>query len=123
MVGHRIARVAIAFVALGAIAGGRANAQPADPSAPGDAAAGKDPKVARRWLAIGQMAMQRGAYFAARHRPDDARQQFDNAIIAYQKAIDAGDDPGLYLELALAEEKASRLDGAVKHLRRVAQDS
>jgi PEGA domain len=126
MVGRRIARVATAIaaiVSLGLVVDGRANAQPADPSAAGDAAAGKDPKVARRWLAIGQMAVQRGAYFAARHRPDDARQQFDNAIIAYQKAIDAGDDPGLYLELALAEEKVGRLDGAVAHLRRVAQDS
>ena len=123
MAPHRIARVAIALLALVVGQGpGRAIAQPADPDAPGRAA-GKDPRVARRWLAVGQMAMQRGAYFAARHRPDEARQQFEHAIIAYQKAIDAGDDPGLYLELAIAEDKVGRLDGAVKHLRRVAQDA
>src|SRR5256885_4532441 len=117
MAGYRIARVGIARatvaavlaglagLALGIAGVGHAIAQPADRGAPGGAAAGKDPKVARRWLAIGQMAMQRGAYFTARHRPDDARQQFDNAILAYHKAIEASDDPAVYLPLALAEGK------------------
>lgn len=124
MAGQRIARIAIAVVALGAVGVARAPraaiAQPAE-AAPSDAAAGKDPKVARRWLAIGQKALQRGAYFAARHRSDDAKQQFDNAIIAFQKAVEASDDPALYFELALAEEKAGRVEGAVRHLRKLAR--
>ena len=80
-------------------------------------ASAKDPKAARRWLAVGQTLMQRGAYFASRNRLDEARLQFENAATAYLKAIEAGDDASVYVELAAAEEKAGKLDAAVRHLR------
>jgi tetratricopeptide (TPR) repeat protein len=79
----------------------------------------KDPKAAKRWLAVGQTLMQRGAYLVARNRADEAKQQFENAATAYHKAIEAGDDVNVYVELAAAEEKLGKLDAAVRHLRRV----
>ena len=113
---------AVAVVAVGGMprAAIAQPAQPAEPAAGAAAAAGapaKDPKVAKRWFAVGQTLMQRATYFASRNRPDEARQQFENAATAYQKAIDAGDDPGVYVELATAEEKAGKPDAAVRHLR------
>lgn len=124
MGGHRIARIAIAVLALGAAAVGlprAAIAQPAEPAPASEAAPAKDPRAARRWQASGQMFMQRGSYLAARHRLDEAKQQFESAVAAYHKAIEASDDVNLYLELGFAEDRAGKLDGAVKHLRRVAQ--
>jgi hypothetical protein len=93
-------------------------------AAPGSAqapAAGptKDPKLARKWLAAAQQLMQRGSYFAARKRPEDARPQFENAVTAYQRAIEAGDDASVYLDLANAEDRLGKLADAVRHLRRV----
>jgi len=124
MAGHRRARLAIALLAIGLLGAHgplpRAAAQPAEPAGGGEVAPAKDPKAMKKWLALGQVLMQRGTYLAARHRLDDARQQFESAVTAYRNALQAGDDINLYLELALAEDKAGRFDGAVKHLRRVA---
>jgi hypothetical protein len=140
--GGRIGLVTIAALTA-AIAGGGARAQSKDPAgeieiqpdpsdsgsnaapsggteAPGPAPApAKDPKLVRKWLAAAAQLMQKGTYFAAKNRPDDARAQFENAVTAYQRAIEAGDDVAIYAELAIAEEKLGKLDDAVKHLRRV----
>jgi hypothetical protein len=119
-----MARAAITVLALGAAALGpqrRAVAQPSEPASGSEAAPARDPRAARRWLASGQMFMQRGGYLAARHRLDEARQQFDSAVAAYRKAIEASDDVNLYLELAFAEDRAGKLDSAVKHLRTLAR--
>jgi PEGA domain len=88
-----------------------------DGSAPATPA--KDLRAARRWLVTGRQSMLRGAYLAARGRSDEARAQFDNAAAAFTKAIDAGDDLGVYLELAAAEDKLGKLDAAIRHVRRV----
>jgi len=146
MGGRRIALVPIAVLAAVVISGG-AFAQPKDPggdiemeseqtgsaagkgSASGSAAAGapavlppsaaplKDPKLAKKWIAAAQQLMQRGGYFSAKNRPDEAKAQFENAVTAYQKAIEAGDDVNVYFELANVEDKLGKLDDAVKHLR------
>jgi len=79
----------------------------------------KDPKLGRRWLATAQRLMQRGSYYASNNRPDDARPQFENAVAAYRKAIEASDDIGLYVELANAEARLGKVDEAVRHLRLV----
>jgi hypothetical protein len=92
-------------------------APPAAPDAP--VAPVRDPRLARRWLATAQQLMQRGSYLAAKKRPDDARTQFENAVAAYRKAIDASDDPNLFLDLANAEDKLGKPCDAVKHLRRL----
>jgi PEGA domain-containing protein len=133
MGGPRIALVAVAALGAAAIPG-VARAQPRDPGGEiemgadpaaipaadaADPAVVKDPKLAKKWLAAAQQLMQKAAAFAANNRPDDARAQLENAVTAYQRAIEAGDDASLYLELAAADEKLGRLDAAVKHLRRV----
>ena len=84
------------------------------------AASVKDPKVAKKWLAAGQQLVQKASYLAARNRPEEAKAQLENAIIAYQKAIFTGSDINVYAELAVVEDKLGKLDDAVKHLRRVA---
>jgi hypothetical protein len=112
MAGQLRARVATAAVLAAALAVPRAAL--AEPS---------DPKAAKRWLAVGQTLMQRGAYLAARNRADEAKQQFENAATAYHKAIEAGDDVNVYAELAAAEEKLGKVDAAVRHLRLVVRAS
>jgi hypothetical protein len=87
------------------------------PAAPG--APAKDPKLAKKWLAAAVQLMQKGSYYASRNRPDDARAQFENAATAYQRAIEAGDDLAVYVDLAGAEDRLGKFDDAVKHLRRV----
>lgn len=139
MGGRRIALVTIAAILAAAMSGG-AVAQPKEPggeiemgsAATGSAASGtpsagsppagpvKDPKVAKKWLAAAQQLAQKGSYLAAKNRPEEAKAQLENAVTAYQKALEAGDDPNVYLELANVEDKLGKLDDAVKHLRRVA---
>lgn len=115
-----------ALLAVGAMPrAAMAQPEPVEPAAAAAAAAAKapakDPKAAKRWLAVGQTLMQRGAYLAARNRPDDARQQFENAATAFHKAIEAGDDLAVYVELAAAEDRAGKPDAAVRHLRLLAR--
>jgi hypothetical protein len=102
--------------ALAAVGSRAALAQPAE----GDAVApAPDPKVAKKWLFAGHQLMQRGSYLAARGRPDEAKPQFEQAAVAFARAIEASDDVNIYLELATAEDKLGKLDAAVKHVRRV----
>jgi hypothetical protein len=84
-----------------------------DPNAP----LPKDPKVAKKWLAAAQTLTQKGDYFAKTNKPTDAKSQYDNAVTAYQKAIEAGDDVSVYLALALVEDKAGTPAAAYKHLK------
>src|SRR5262245_13323682 len=63
----------------------------------------KDPKVAKKWLAAAQTLVQKGDYFTRANRPIDAKQQYENAVIAYSKAIEAGDDVSVFMQLALVE--------------------
>jgi tetratricopeptide (TPR) repeat protein len=135
MAGRRLALVTLAGLIAAAASRG-AIAQPREPAAPDESEPGqtgsaasapaapvaapvKDPKLAKKWLAAAQQLMQKGSYFAARNRPDDARPQFEDAVAAYQRAIDASGDPNVYLDLANAEDRLGKLDEAVKHLRRV----
>ena len=77
----------------------------------------KDPKVAKKWLSAGQTLMQKGDAFARQNKPIDAKSQYENAVTAYEKAIEAGDDPAVYLQLAAADEKLGTLSAAYKHLK------
>jgi len=111
--------VAAAVVALAAMPG-TGSAQAPDPNdVELELAPVKDLKLARRWLATAQQLMRRGSSYASNHRPDDARAQFESAAAAYRKAIEAGDDIGLYVELANAEDRLGKIDEAVRHLRLV----
>ncbi len=97
------------------------------PSPPADAGSGsdqpavvvKDPKVAKKWLTAAQQLTTKGDAFSARKKPDDAKAQYENAVTAYQKAIENGDDLGVYYSLALVEEKLGALADAYTHLKLV----
>ncbi len=145
MGGCRIALVTLAALAAVAMSSG-AGAQPKDPAgdiemgpehtgsgsatgsagaigrgsaAPEPTAQVKDPRAAKKWLAAGQLLMHKGSYLASRNRPDDAKPQFENAVTAFVRAIEAGDDLNVYFDLAGAEDKLGKTDDAVKHLRLV----
>src|SRR5262245_46904574 len=75
----------------------------------------KDPKIARKWLLAAQQLVAKGDLLARQKKPDDAKQQWDNAVIAYTKAIEAGLDINIYADLAGVEEKLGTIADAVKH--------
>ena len=86
----------------------------------GDASSGpaaKDPAVAKKWLQAAQQLVKKGDAAVRAKKPDDAKTSFDNAITAYEKAIEAGEDPNVYFDLATVEEKAGKLDRAATHFR------
>jgi hypothetical protein len=121
----------IAVLAVLAASAGPAAAQPAgdeiemepkaaDPPAPPEAAAPvKDPKLAKKWLLAGQQLLQKGDGAARAKRTDDAKASYQNAVTAFEKSIEAGDDLNTYALLAEAEEKLGRFDLAAKHYRAV----
>jgi hypothetical protein len=121
----------IAAIAIAALFSHTAFAQPAEPppeiemepapATPPAPTPTKDPKEAKKWLAAAQTLVQKGLYYQSHNKPDDAKQQFTNAVTAYQKAIEAGDDVNVYFELAAVDEKLEKVDEAVKHLRVVTQ--
>jgi hypothetical protein len=89
-------------------------------STEGDAQAPvKDPKVAKKWLSAAQTLVQKGDYLSRAKKPDDAKEQYTNAVTAYQKAIEAGDDVSVYLALALVEDKLGQLASAYQHCKLV----
>jgi hypothetical protein len=77
----------------------------------------KDPKVAKKWLQAAQQLVQKGDAATRAKKTDDAKTNYENAITAYEKSIEAGDDPNVYFDLAVVEEKAGKLDRAATHFR------
>jgi len=77
----------------------------------------KDPKLAKKLARAALQLVRKGDYQARRKREDEAKAHYVDAIAAYKKAIETGDDLSVYFELALVEEKLGRIDDAVKHLR------
>jgi hypothetical protein len=77
----------------------------------------KDPKVAKKWLDAARQLVQKGDAATRAKKVDDAKTNYDNAITAYEKAIEASDDPNIYFDLAVVEEKAGKLDRAAMHFR------
>jgi hypothetical protein len=111
MVGIR--RVAVLCV-LALVVGHAATARADDA---GNAAAGsaaaptKDPVAARRFLGAAQLLVARGNALA-KTKPDDARQAFENAATALQRAIETGDDINVYFQLGQVDEKLDALPAA-----------
>jgi len=77
----------------------------------------KDPKLAKKLLYAAQQLVMKGDYYTRAKRPDDAKPQYDQAVVAFQKSIELGDDVNVYFELALVEDKLGKFDEATKHLR------
>ncbi|HEY5945677.1 MAG TPA: PEGA domain-containing protein, partial [Kofleriaceae bacterium] len=78
----------------------------------------KDPKVAKKWQQAGDVLMKKGDYLTGKGKPE-AKQHYENAVTAYQKAIEASDDVSLNYQLALAEDKAGMTPDAMKHIKLV----
>ncbi|HEY5921063.1 MAG TPA: PEGA domain-containing protein [Kofleriaceae bacterium] len=97
---------------------------PADPppgDQPADAPADpppvvKDPKIAKKWLQAGDLLMRKGDQMTKQGKPE-AKAQYENAVTAYQKAIEASDDVSINYQLALALDKAGMTPDALKHLK------
>ncbi|HEV7557624.1 MAG TPA: PEGA domain-containing protein, partial [Kofleriaceae bacterium] len=77
----------------------------------------KDPKIAKKWLSAAQQLVQKGDYYTSHKRDDDAKAQYVNAVTAYQKSIEAGDDISVYYELASVEIKLQSFTDAARHLK------
>ena len=97
-------------------------AEPAPAEAPPEqpAAPVKDPKVARKWLQAGDVLVRKGDQLTKQGKTAEAKQQYENAVTAYQRAIEASDDVSLHYQLAIAEDKAGMTPEAIKHLKIVA---
>ena len=98
-------------------------APPATPTTPpetDDAPITKDPKVAKKWQAAAAQLVQKGDYLTRKAKPDEAKAQYDNAVTAFEKAIEAGDDLNTHYDLGLVLEKLGKLDLAASHMRTVA---
>ncbi len=80
----------------------------------------KDPKVAKRWLQAAQELVKRGDALTKEGKPDDAKPEYTNAVTAYQKAIDAGEDNNVAFALAQAEDKAGMLVEERQQLKAIA---
>jgi hypothetical protein len=94
--------------------GSAAPAESSEPQAPV-----KDPKLARK-LYIAALGFERkGDQLARRGKTDDAKAQYDQAVEAFGKAIELGDDPAYTLALASAEDKAGDPASAYKHVKAV----
>ena len=74
----------------------------------------KDPKIAKKWLTAAQQLVVKGDTLVKQKKPDDAKQQWENAVIAYNKALEAGLDVVIWAELAAVEDKLG-MPEAVKH--------
>ncbi|MDB4964106.1 MAG: hypothetical protein JWP01_4105 [Myxococcales bacterium] len=77
----------------------------------------KDPKLAKKLHAAGQQAAQKGDYSTRKNKAEEAKGFYEAAANAFQKAIETGDDPNYYFDLAVTEEKLGKLDLATRHLR------
>lgn len=93
-------------------AAGTGSAAAAEPTGPV-----KDPKLAKKLFAAAQGFERKADQLAKQNKPDDAKAQYAEAINAYGKAIEAGDDPSYTLALAMAEDKSGDPASAYKHVK------
>jgi hypothetical protein len=79
----------------------------------------KDPKVAKKWLQAANTLVQKGDQLTKQGKAAEAKTSYDNAVTAYAKAIEAGDDMSLHYQLAVALDKAGDAVTAMNHLKKV----
>jgi hypothetical protein len=77
----------------------------------------KDPKLAKKLVWAATQSTQKGDYLVRNKRPDDAKPHYEAALVAYQKAIELGDDINVVFDLAVIEDKLGRTDEAARHWR------
>ncbi len=132
----------VAAVLVTSLAAGPAFAQPADDgeiemesdAPPADApaaeapAAGapppvvKDPKVAKKWATAGNQLVAKGDALVKKKKPDEAVPHYENAVTAFEKALEAGADLNVAYALADAHDKLGHYDVAVRMYRSVVAD-
>lgn len=105
-------RLALAALLLSTFAHADDEELQVEPEAAQPAAPVKDPKVAKKWLDAAKQLVQKGDAATRQKKPDEAKTFYDNAITAYEKAIEASTDPNLHFDLAVVAEKAGYLDRA-----------
>jgi hypothetical protein len=92
--------------------------QPTDQAAePAKPEVVKDPKVAKKWQRAGDILIRKGDYLTRKGKTDDATQQYNLAVTAYQHAVEASDDVTMNYYLAVAEDKAGLATDAMKHVK------
>lgn len=77
----------------------------------------KDPKLARKLYIAAQGFERKGDQLAKQGKADDAKAQYDQAVQAFGKAIEVGDDPSYALALASAQDKAGDPASAYKQVK------
>jgi hypothetical protein len=91
--------------------------EPAEPQPEEPPPVVKDPKIARKWQQAGDQLIRKGDYMTRHKKESEARTHYENAVTAYQKAIEASDDVSLHYQLAIAEDKAGKTIAALKHMK------
>jgi hypothetical protein len=97
--------------AVVALVAGHAATAAAQADGAGSGAPAKDPAAAKKFLAAAQQLVARGNALA-KTKPDDAKAAYENAATALQRAIDTGDDIGVYFQLGEVDEKLDALPAA-----------
>ena len=77
----------------------------------------KDPRLARKLYIAAQGFERKGDQLTRQGKTDDAKAQYDQAVQAFTKAIEVGEDPSYTLALATAEDKAGDPASAYKHVK------
>ena len=80
----------------------------------------KDPKLAKKWLTAAQQLVGKADALAKKGKADEAKPFYDNAIVAYGKAIEAGDDPNVIFTLAAVHDKLGNYPEAIQGYKLVA---
>ncbi len=97
-----------------------ADAPPAaEPPADAPPAVVKDPKVAKKWATAGNQLVAKGDALVKKKKPDEAVPHYENAVTAYEKALEAGADMNVAYALADAHDKLGHYDVAVRMYRSV----
>jgi tetratricopeptide (TPR) repeat protein len=111
-IGRRAGRAVCALAALFVIL--RAAPVHAQPAA--------DPKAkeeAKKLLSGGDAFLKRGDYFTGKGKADQAKDQYERALAAYQKAYDLVANAQIYFAIAGAEEKLGRYLDAATHYKKL----
>ena len=105
---RRIASIgSIAVLAAAALAASAALAAPA----------AADPKAVKKWQLAGQQLVGKGDAHARARRADEAKASYEDAVTAFEEALEAGGEADTRALLADALDKLGKHDLAVKHYR------
>ncbi len=97
----------------------RVPAPPDAPDAAGLPVIVKDPKVAKKWVSAGNQLIGKGDALVKRRKPAEAIPHYENAVIAFEKAIEAGADANVAYQLAELNDRLGRYAVAVTQYRAV----